>query len=52
MNHKWEKGFDEVRDRQAVKGLSLSPKERLVWLYETLLFVKKYSKKDKIGNQE
>ena len=44
MNHKWEKGFDEVRNRQAVNGLKLSPKERLLWLYQTLLFVRKYSK--------
>lgn len=45
MSQKWEKGFDQVRDRQAIKGLSLTPKERLKWLYQTLLFVRKYSKK-------
>ena len=45
MNHKWEQGYDETRDRQAVKGLQLTPKERLIWLYQTLTFVRKYSKK-------
>ncbi|MFH1263232.1 MAG: hypothetical protein V1495_07305 [Pseudomonadota bacterium] len=37
----WDKGFEGVRQRQAVLGLSLTPAERLEWLFQMIQLFRK-----------
>jgi hypothetical protein len=40
--HRWDRGWDEHRLRQAARGLELSPAERLRWLEETLTTMRRW----------
>jgi hypothetical protein len=47
MSRRWDKGFLEVKQRQVLDGMQLTPAQRLAWLYQMLLFFQKLAKKPK-----